>query len=214
MYSGFGSEFPHTDQLIKLGTVCIPNYDWKENHPLGKAEWIKFFGYLTGKQKIAESYFNNVVKEYKHLSKIALKAKTKPTVFSGNITGEIWYTPAGESFFAKLFKDANCNYVYADTKGIGSIELSFERILLDNKNTDFWFNPGFSPLDAIVEANPKMSYFKSVQNKNVFCYSPHMDFFWELGAVEPHHVLEDLIKIMHPELVKDKQLHFYKNIGQ
>lgn len=213
MYSGFGSEFAHTEQLMKLGTICIANYDWKENHPLGKAEWIKFFGYLTGKEKQAENYFKSIVKEYNSLVELAKKSKEKPSVFSGNIYGEIWNTPAGESFYAKLFKDANCNYAYADSKGVGSLELSFEKVLTDNVNTDFWFNPGYFPLSEILKINPKMAYFKSVQMKNVYCYSPTMDLYWEMGAVEPHHVLEDLMKILHPELFKNKKLYFYKNIG-
>ena len=214
IYSGFGQQFPQNKQLLKMGTVCIPNYDWKENHPLGKAEWIKLFGYLIGKEKEATSYFIQIVKEYNTLKTKASKLKISPSVFSGNLIGDIWYTPAGESFTANQFKDANADYIYAKTKGIGSIELSMEKILTDNSNTKFWINPGASSIKELIKQNPKMNYFSAVKNKNVYCYSPKMNEFWELSAIEPQHVLSDLIRILHPNKQTNDPLYFYQNICQ
>ncbi len=38
----------------------MANYDWREEHPLGKAEWIKVFGYLIDQPEKAEAYFQQV----------------------------------------------------------------------------------------------------------------------------------------------------------
>ena len=102
MYSGFSSDFPHAEQLAKAGVICIPDFDWKEQHPLGKAEWIKFFGYLVGKEKLAKTYFEDCAKAYNELKKSVANSSTKPTVFSGNLTGTSWFTPAGESYLTLL----------------------------------------------------------------------------------------------------------------
>jgi iron complex transport system substrate-binding protein len=214
VFSGFGQDFPQSEQLLKLGTVCIPNFDWKENHPLGKAEWIKFFGYLTGKEEQATAYFNKVEKEYNALKQSAKTAKESPTLFSGNLTGDIWFTPAGESFNALLFKDANANYVYGHTKGTGSLELSMEKVLAENIETEFWLNPGYSCTEDVVKINPKMSYFKAVKKKQIYCYSPNMNKFWELSAIEPQHVLSDLIRILHRDIKSMEPLYFYTNISK
>jgi len=211
MYSGFSKDFPHAEQLLKSGTVCISNYEWKENHPLGRAEWIKLFGYLTGKEKDAKDYFSKIEKEYN-----ALKSKVKnfddgPTVISGNIIGDVWYGPAGDSYFAKLFKDARADYKYGHTKGTGSVQLSMEQILSENRDAKFWLNPGYPSLELVLKSNPKSKYLDAFKNQKVYCYSPKMDFFWENSAIEPQHLLSDLITLFHPEEFKSK-LYFYQKL--
>lgn len=212
MYSGFGKTFPHEEQLEKIGIICLANYDWRENHPLGKAEWIKLFGYLTGKEKEAESYFLKVEKEYNELKKIASTRESKPSVFSGNMVGDVWHTPAGESYNARLFRDANCKYIYANTKGTGSIERSFEQILQDNRFSDIWLNPGCITKKELLDFQPKYIHFESVKNDKVYSYSYSGNEFWERSAIEPHHVLSDLIQIFHPEWMNKKELYFYRQL--
>lgn len=211
IFSGFGKDFPHTDQLKRAGTICLPNYDWKEIHPLGKAEWILFFGYLTGTEKKAKDYFKHIEKEYLQLKAKASKAKKDANVFSGNLYGDIWFTPAGESYNALMISDAGGNYRYKDTKGTGSLELSLEKVFSDNMNTQFWLNPGIATLTDLKMSNPKAIHFKAYKEHTVFCYSPNINYFWEMSAIEPHKVLADLITIFHPELGTGK-LNFYERI--
>ena len=213
MYSGFGKSFPHEEQLEKFGVNCLMNYDWKEVHPLGKAEWIKLFGFLVGKEKEANLYFKKIEKEYHKLKRIALKAKTKPTIFSGNLVGDIWFSPAGKSYNAILFKDAQSEYVYKNSNGTGSVEKSFEQTLIDNKNTDFWFNPGVITKKELLEFQPKFVHFKAVETNKVYSYSYSGNEFWERSCIEPHHVLSDLIQILHPELRIKKKYYFYRKLN-
>ena len=213
MYSGFGKKIQHEKMLEKIGMKCIVNYDWRETHPLGKAEWIKLFGYLTGKEKEASNYFLKIVRSYDSLKKIAKTSISKPTLYSGNLIGDIWYSPAGENYNAILFNDANCNYVYRNTKGTGSVQKSFEQILFDNKRTSFWVNPGSTSIKQLLLQNPKYKYFEAVIKKKVYCYSQSGNKFWERSCVEPHHVLADLIQILHPELASKKELYFYNRLN-
>ena len=214
MYSGFGKAFPHQEQLEKLGTICLANYDWKENHPLGKAEWIKVFGYLTGKENSASIYFKILEKDYLRLKKIASKLKSTPTLFSGNLVGDIWYSPAGESYNAILFKDAKGDYKYANSKGTGSTENSFEQIFSDNVNTKYWFNPGVESKKELLKSQPKFKLFQAYKQNNIFSYTYSGNEFWERSAIEPNHVLSDLIRILHPELKLKNKLYFYRTLSK
>jgi len=213
MYSGFGKPFSHQDKLEKLKINCIPNYDWREIHPLGKAEWIKVFGYLLGKEKEANAYLSKIEAEYYELVELAKTSVDKKTMFCGNLVGDNWFTPAGESFNAQLYRDANIAYVYANSKGTGSLSKSFEEILIDNQHTSFWLNPGFVSFTSLITNQPKMNYFEAVKNKQVYDYVHEMNFFWENSAIEPQKVLSDLIKIFHPEMIKDTNLYFYQKLG-
>ncbi len=214
MYSGFGKEFSHEKQLEQLGITCVANYDWRENHPLGRAEWIKLYGYLTGKEKEAKSYFDQVVKEYKATVELAKRSNLKPTVFSGNMVGEVWHLPAGESYNAVLFRDANSKYVYADSKGTGSLDKSFEQIFRDNQKTDYWLNPGVETKKELLDFEPRYAHFEAVKKSHVYTYTQTGNRFWELSGIEPHHVLQDLIIILHPELEDKRSLHFYKKLKE
>lgn len=210
LYSGFGREFPDHEKLEKLGITLIPIYDWRENHPLGKAEWIKLVGVLTGKEKEAIAFFNKVKRDYFATKELLSESSKKPTVISGNLIGDVWYAPAGESYMAQLMKDAGGNYIYSSHKGTGSTEFSMEQILKDNQTTQIWVNPGIGNKSKIDKINPHAKFLKAYNN--MYCYSPNMNKFWERSAAEPHKVLSDFIHIFHPEIKGIKSYYFYQKI--
>jgi iron complex transport system substrate-binding protein len=213
MYSGgFGSGYPKEVQLQKLGTLCIPNFDWKEAHPLGKAEWLLFFGYLTGKEQQAKDYFAKIEKRYLDLRKQANKTKRQPNVFSGNLIGDIWFAPTGQSFGGILLRDAGADYSGKNTKGTGSIERSIQDVMTNEWNTEFWIDPGATSLKDLLKRDQRYQYLSAVKNKKVYCYSHNMNRFWEMSIVEPDKVLFDFIRIFHPELGLKGHLHYYKQL--
>lgn len=202
------------EKLAKLGIQCIPNYDWSENHPLGKAEWIKVFGYLFGKEKEANAYFNKVEKEYLELVQVAKSKKEKPTVFSGMIFGDVWYMPAGQSFGAKFFKDAGADYCEKNLTGTGSASYTFEQVFTKNQTAQIWMNVEVETKKQLLQANPKYSYFNAFQTGNMFSYAHQMNQFWENSAIEPHHVLSDMIQIFHAGKVKPAKMYFYRKLPE
>jgi iron complex transport system substrate-binding protein len=212
MYSGFGKPLPHQNILAQKGVICFPNYDWRENHPLGKAEWIKLFGALTGSYIQSTKYFQDVEANYKDLKQLASKVKKQPEVFSGDLLGDIWYGPAGESYNALLFKDANTNYIYKESKGTGSIKHNLEEMILNCKHVEFWLNPNAIDKKNLLANNPKYKIFEAFQNNKVYSYTNSGQYFWEMSAIEPHHMLSDLIKIFHPELLPEQNLYFYQKL--
>ncbi len=212
IYSGFSREFPQEKKLSKFNIVAIPDYDWRETHPLGRAEWIKFVGVLCGKLTEANELFHEIETKYKAMSAKVQMLIDRPSVVSGNFRGDQWTAPAGNSYMAILFNDAGADYIYRESKGTGSIFKSMERIILDTEATDFWINPGFSSNRQIIEANPKGKYVGPYKTKQVFCYSHEMNQYWERTAVEPHLLLSDFIHIFHPEIELDEAMHFYKKL--
>lgn len=211
-FSDFGNDFPHSEQLRSLGILCIPNSDWQETHPLGKAEWIKLFGYLTGKNDLANRVFSEIEDAYTRLSELTTNLKQKPKVTSGNMIGDIWYAPAGESYNSKLLANAGADYVYKKTKGSGSTERSLEQVITENSQTEFWINPGFTKKSEILTNSPKLKHLKLIDGKNIYCYSSFMNKFWEESASAPHLVLEDLIRIFHPDLLPEGKMYFYREV--
>lgn len=212
IYSGFGKEYPYQKQLNAAMVKFIANYDWREVHPLGKAEWILLFGYLTGKEKEAKIYFDKIENEYLALEEKAKKLKNYPTVLEGNLFGESWFAPAGESFKAQLLKDAHVHYQYVDTKGTGSLPLTLEKILSDNLDTEHWINPGFPTKEKLFAFHPKLKYLGPVTKNKIYDYSKSGNRYWELSAIEPQKILSDYLSIFHPTEFPKKNLYFYQEV--
>lgn len=200
--------------LEKNGLKVLYNGDWAEQSPLGKAEWVKFFGALYDADEKATVLFNNIVKEYNHVKQIALQAKLKPTVMSGAIYQDFWYLPQGKSWGAQFIKDANAHYIWEDTNGTGSLSLSFEEVLDKAQDADFWIGPSqFSSYSEMMTANTNYKHFKAFENKKVYSYSAKKGrtggiIYYELASNHPDWVLKDLVKIFHPELLPDYELFF------
>ncbi|MBX9806670.1 MAG: ABC transporter substrate-binding protein, partial [Flavobacteriaceae bacterium] len=169
---GLNNSNPTLDNLQKSGLKVMLNGDWTEQSPLGKAEWIKFFGALYGLDAKANAVFSGIEKEYTTTLALAKKATTKPTVLSGAMYQEQWYVPQGESWAALFLKDAKSQYLWANTKGNGSLSVPFEVILEKAQNAEFWIAPGdFSSLKQMSDNNPHYKQFASFKNKKVYSYA-------------------------------------------
>ncbi|MDG1332832.1 MAG: ABC transporter substrate-binding protein [Crocinitomicaceae bacterium] len=209
IYSGFGSEFEGEDKLRKLGIQNIPNYEWRETHPLGRAEWVKFLGILINKSDEATTLFNDIKSNYEDLRWKIRNLEDHPQVISGNFYSDQWTAPSGESYMAILFQDAGANYAYRSSKGTGSVFLPIEKVVADNRTSEYWINPGVPSKGVLSEMNPKSKFLGAYKN-GIYCYSHEMNKFWEMSAIEPDFLLEDFIHIFHPEFEPNAKLHYYK----
>lgn len=205
--------------IEKAGIPVIYNGDWLEETPLGRAEWIKFFGVLFDKEKQADSIFRKIESNYLDAKKIALKSIKKPTVLSGAIMSkDIWNLPAGESFVATFLKDANLNYLWKNTQGKGSLSLSFESVFDKGANADFWIAPGyFTSKKQLLQSNTLYANFKAFKTNNI--YSPNLKtgktngvIYYELAPTRPDLVLKDIIKITNSSLLPNYKFTFFDKI--
>lgn len=212
VYSGFGKGFPNEEKLKQLDVLALADYDWREEHPLGKAEWIKVFGFLTGKEKEAMAYFSTVEKTYNETKKKLKNVRNRPEVLVGSLIGESWFAPAGESYMAQLLRDAGSDYIYKDMKGTGSCERTLEQVFKDQQSTKLWINAGATSLSDLLRQQQKYGLFTSFKEGKVYCYTHNSNYFWEMGAVNPHWILSDLATICGQQ--EATPLHFYKQLEQ
>jgi iron complex transport system substrate-binding protein len=215
---GIDNTNPTLDNLQKSGLKVMLNGDWNEETPLGKAEWIKFFGVLYGKQKEANELFSKIEQDYLKTIKIAQKATEKPTILIGDMFEDKWYLPKGTSWGCQLLNQANSDYLWKETKGTGSLALSFETVFEKAKEADFWITSGqFATLNEMTNANPHYNQFKAFQNKNVYSFTRKKGktggvLYYELAPNRPDIVLKDIVKILHPELLVGYKPFFFEKL--
>lgn len=215
---GIDNNNPILDNLQKSGLKVMLNGDWNEETPLGKAEWIKFFGALYDLDEKANTIFNKIEKDYLKTVEIAKKATTKPTILAGDMFEDKWYLPRGTSWGSQFLKEAQSQYLWQETKGTGSLSLSFETVLDKAKNADLWITSGqFSTLKEMTDANNHYAQFKAFQNKNVYSFSSKKGktggvLYYELAPNRPDIVLKDIVKILHPELLVGYEPFFFEKL--
>lgn len=200
--------------LDVTGIPLIPFFDYFENDPLGRAEWIRFTAAFFGKDEQADSIFVEIVTQYKKYKVLASEAKTKPTVFSDKYFNGQWYVPGGQSYIARLFADAGADYLWSDDQHYSSFPLDYEVVFGKAHDADFWRivgSYGDTPTYAGLEAeNGLYKHFKAFQDKKVIYCNARESAYFETSPLEPQLILGDLIKAFHPELLPHYTPKYYK----
>jgi iron complex transport system substrate-binding protein len=208
------------EKIMLAGIPLLITLDHLEETPLARSEWIKCISLFVDKRNKADSIFNAIEKNYDELKKLASGAKEHPKVFSEIKYGEIWYEPGGKSFAATLMKDAGADYIWKSDGHSGSLHLSFEEVLRQAGDADFWLNQSLvKSREELQSLEPRYTEFKAfktgnlynnIKNTNTKGYSD----YWETGILYPNRILSDLVQIFHPELktqVKN-DLYYYKKL--
>ena len=206
--------------IEKAGIQVLLNGDWLEETPLGRAEWLKFFAALYAKENLADSIFETIKNDYQEAAILAKAATNRPTVLSGVQFKDVWNLPGGDSFVAQFLKDANTNYLWKDTKGKGSLALSFETVFEKGQKAQLWLAPGhYTSYKQLKEANDHYTQFEAFQTKNIFSFNNKKGanggvIYYELAPVQPHIVLKDIIKIAHPDLLPNYTPFFLAQLNE
>ena len=205
--------------LENAGIPVIYNGDWLEETPLGRAEWIKFFGLLFDKEKQADSIFTIIEHNYINAKKLALQATKKTTILSGAVMSkDIWSLPAGNSFISQFLQDANVTYLWENSEGKGSLSLSFESVFDKGKDADFWIAPGyFSTKKQLLKNNQLYANFKAFKNNTIYTPSTKKGktggvIYYEMAPTRPDLVLKDIIKITNPKILPGYTLTFFEQM--
>jgi iron complex transport system substrate-binding protein len=207
-------------KLEQTGIPVIISLDHKEESPLARAEWIKFFGIFVDKRKEADSIFNGVEKNYYALKAVASNVSNRPTVFNEIKYSDSWYVPGGKSYVAQLLRDAGADYLWKGDQNFGSLPLSFEQVFARAKDADFWINLStLKTKKELLSFESRYAEFKAYKTGNLFNNTKVTNKFgysnyWETGMIYPDRILSDLISVFHPELKPQvgNELYYYERL--
>lgn len=204
--------------LEKAGISIAEVASYMEYTPLGRCEWIKFYAEFVDKQPQADSLFNQVKDSYNDIKKSVAKDSLQPKLLVEKRYGQVWYVPAGESYAVNLYKDARASYPWNDSKGIGSLPLSFEEVFSKAHDADIWVFRYYNTesdmtYDMLAAEYPQYASFEAFKNKRIFgCNTARVDYYGTV-PLQPEAELRDLAKILHPSLFVDIPMTYYKNLS-
>ena len=214
----FLSPFENSGGYGKLEDIDIPIVEcaeYMETTPLGRAEWLRFYGLLFGCEQKADSLFDAIDKNYNHL-KTLVTQKNRPSVLLDNVTGSVWYVPGGKSTIGQMIQDAGGNYPWAADEHSGSVSLPFENVLEKAGEADVWLFRYSSDhditYDELRSEHHGYNQFKSFRNQQVYGCNVELSPFYEETPFRPDWLLNDFIRILHPEQDNLAPLRYYKKL--
>lgn len=202
-----GGAYDDYQRIEALGLPLMLTSEWQEEHPLAKAEWIKLFGTLFGKEAQADTVYEQsklfylVTSSFTSINSSLISDASRlqrPRVLVGMSYGGVWYAPGGQSYTAQLIRDAGGRYLWAGTEE-RELRLPLEQVIALADSADIWINPGmFSTAEEILGAEPRVARIKAFKEKRVFQNDGRKgpgggNDFYESAVAQPEKMLNDFV---------------------
>lgn len=207
-----------TDKMNELGIPYMYVGDYLEESPLGKAEWMVVLSELTDCRAAGERVFGAVPERYDALKRLVSGVTRRPAVMLNTPWNDSWMMPSVNNFVVRLIRDAGGDYIYPKNTSHSSVAIGLETAYGLIREADVWLNTGrVTSLAELLAVDEKFSDAKAVREKKVYNNNLRLtpgggNDYWESGCVRPDVVLRDLIRILHPELLEEGDLYYYRHL--
>ena len=200
------------EQLENLGVPVLVERSSYEADPLGRMEWIKLYGVLTGKEGLAEELFET---EMKNLEGISDQKDTGETVAFFYITskGSANVRKPGDSV-AKMIQMAGGTYVPQNAKAeeenaLSTMNMEMEAFYDQAKDADYiiynsTIDGELSTLKEFLAKSPLLADFKAVKEGHVWCTGKNL--FQETMGLG--NMIQDIHKMLTEEEPDPGQMHY------
>lgn len=203
-------------RLEDVGIPLIECAEYMEQSPLARAEWMRFYGMLYGKEHEADSLFALVDSSYHALKTLAATSNISRTVLMDKQTGGVWYVPGGRSTIGRMLDDASARYPFAQDEHSGSLPLPFETVLERSGDADVWLfrydNQQPITRQQLLAEQPGYSQLRPVHEDELYGCNVATSMFYEESPFRPDLLLQDFIQILHPDLQGLPPLRYYKKL--
>ena len=189
------------EQLEKFGIPVLVDYSSYEENPLGRTEWVKLYGLLTGHEKEAEEAFASEKEAFETVSDSEQTGKTV-AFFYITANGEA-NVRRPEDYLSKMIEMAGGEYVIQDTGDEDStsstITMQMEEFYAQAKDADYiiynsTIDGEIRTIEELLGKSQLLKNFKAVQEGNVYCTTKNLyQSTMELGTIirDIHGMLHD-----------------------
>ncbi len=169
------------ERLESLGLPVIVEYSSYEPHPLGRVEWIKFYGLLTGKLEEAESFFDRQLETFQ----TARQAES-----TGKKIAFFYITPNGavvvrrkNDYVTRMIELAGGETALTDLpeedNALSTVTIQMESFFTQARDADILIynstvSGGIRTIEDLLSLSPLLADFKAVREGNVWCTEQSM----------------------------------------
>lgn len=181
---------------------------------------MKFIALFFNREADAAEEFDAIAAEYQRVAALTASVPERPTVLLSSVYNGTWYVAGGNSYTAKLLADAGAAYLWADEGDVGALPLDFESVYAVAADADFWLNPDNSfwfSIEDVIASDSRYADFEPLESGQMFNNNANVNenggnAYYEEGAAHPEMVLKDLVRILHPHLLPDHELVFFRQV--
>ncbi len=218
---------PDTDAhpvLLEAGVFTALDASWRELSPLGRAEWLKFIALFYNREGTATQLYADIAAQYEDARQLAagLAEAQRPAVLINSFLGyaDAWFIPGQETYVGRLIQDAGGELLLAEAGSASSQGMSFEAVYEGGLAADIWLVEtfGVSSQADLLALDSRFGDFAALQagavwNNNADENANGGNNYYEWGVTNPHLILQDLVAILHPDLLPEREFAFYQRLA-
>lgn len=175
----------HSPEVVEmLGNFGIPvliDYSSYESHPLGRVEWIRFYGALLDKEEEAEREF---ARQTAVVDSVTSDEKTGKTVAFFYLTSNgLVQVRQSSDYIPKMIELAGGRYIFENLgdpdSARSTVSMQIEEFYDGAKDADYIIynssiDGGVASVEELIAKCPVLKDFRAVQEGNVWCTTNDM----------------------------------------
>lgn len=184
------------EQLEKFGIHVLVDYSSYEPEPLGRTEWVKLYGLLTGHEKEAEDAFNKeqaAMEEVQNSVAASGDKETKTVAFFYITSNGQANVRKSADYLPKMIEMAGGQYIFKDLgdeeDATSTMSMQMEEFYAGAKDADYiiynsTIEGELDSVDDLLAKSPLFEKFRAVQEGHVYCTSKNLyQSTMELGTI-------------------------------
>lgn len=202
------------EQLERFGIPVFVERSSYESHPLGRLEWVKLYGLMTGKEEEAEKLFSEQSELLQSVSQNGSAGKTAAFFYISQKGSAVVRKP--DDYVSKMIQLAGGEYIFTsddlntEENAQSTTDMQFEAFYAAAKDADVLIysstiDGGIDDISALLEKNSLFADFKAVKTGNVWCTDKNM-FQQTTAAAE---IISDL-NLIFTDNAGDETEFFYR----
>ena len=165
------------EELEALGIPVLISRASYEPHPLGRLEWVKLYGLLTGREEQAQAFFREQARRVKSLE-LGQGGQRSAAIFYLSSGGAVNIRAPGD-YVTRMLELAGGRSVFQDLEtnqggARANLNLQAEQFYALARDADVFFyngsvDGGLERVDQLLEKAPCLSDCKAVREGEVWC---------------------------------------------
>ena len=169
------------EQMEKFNIPVLVDHSSYESDPLGRTEWVKIYGVLTGNEDAAVRAFEEQKQYVQELSDVETTGKTV-AFFYVTTAGTVSVRKSND-YVPKMIDIAGGEYVFRNLKGednaASSVNMQMEEFYAQAKDADYLvynstIDGNLASIDDLLAKNSLFADFKAVKDGNVWCIGKNL----------------------------------------
>ena len=167
---------PEVQEMIEdLGIPVLVDRSSYEGNPLGRMEWIRFYGQLIGKSDEADAFFDDQKKKIESLDNFKNTEKTVAFFYISSDNKAV--VRSSKDYIPTMIEMAGARYIFkdlVDETGKSNIPMTIEKFYDVAADADYIvynasIDSAVKTMDDLKAKDPIIKEFKAVKNNN--CWS-------------------------------------------